>query len=204
MSNFEGKQSPRSQFESVRAQLERAVDDVELINYAMSTGPLMLSDILSSRYDAIQPVVEELGWPDENDSDIAPVKDYIDTEFIEQLFSTKTPEEDERALNNFRLYLRARPISDPREAAGDLENMYGLNPFVHRANALSPDLFSALRTSMNAFEMSESKLARYQLLRSENSEIRTAYHMGYRIMGRLVKKDDLSTPISDAHQALTD
>lgn len=203
MSDFERPLSPREQFESARSQLEQATDNVELIEYAMGRGPLMRVSIPSSRWNAVQPVVGQYGWPEPQDSSIAPVLNYTDNEFIKQLFSDKTRSEDPKVLNNFRLFLRALPIKDMDEVDG-VEDVYGLMPVVHRAHALAPEFFTALRTSIRAFPLEESDFAENQLLQDKNADIRTAYHMGYRIMGRLLKEGDASTPIRDAHQALTD
>lgn len=202
--SFERPMTPREQFESVRWQLEHAVQDDDLVGIASLTGPLKLSDIPDSfRSSDVLTVAAIYAWPDDSDTSIVPVESYEETEFIDQLFSAKNRIQDKKALNNFRLYLRATPIEDI-SSVDRLEDSYGLEPVVHRANALAPELFAALRLSTRAFPLGEARYARDFLLEDDNIDIRVAYYIAYRIMGRLLKTSDRPIPIADAHQALTD
>jgi hypothetical protein len=210
--------TPAERYKLALDMVSRVLAEPECIDYAMGRGPLTLEQLSDDAALRVTDVAERLGWPTDEDESIVPPKDYADNVFLENLFEqpSKTPlqteemtdEElddvtrNERALNNFILYLRAKPIESFADAEG-MEGFYGLSPVIHRAQALAPELFTALRQAVNCFDLSEQEFAKSVLARAESQDMLTALNMSYRIMGRLLKKGDLSVGVRDAHETLT-
>ena len=201
--------------ETIAAQLSNH----ELLDYALGEGPLTLKDLSDEALERVTMAGIVYEWPTADDAVIKPTKKYTDETFLQNLFEKPsfTPwvmpylseaelneqtERNEYALNNFILYLRASP-ADASDMASNMANVYGESPVVHRADALAPELFDALRVIMNGFKLSEQKYARTFLEMPMNADVVTALHMSYQIMGRLLKVSDESTGVRDAHETLT-
>ena len=201
--------------ETIAAQLSNH----ELLDYALGEGPLTLKDLSDDALERVTMAGIVYEWPTADDAVIKPTKKYTDETFLQNLFEKPsfTPwvmpylseaelneqtERNECALNNFILYLRASP-ADASDMASNMANVYGESPVVHRADALAPELFDALRVIMNGFKLSEQKYARTFLEMPMNADVVTALHMSYQIMGRLLKVSDESTGVRDAHETLT-
>lgn len=201
--------------ETIAAQL----GNHELLDYALGEGPLTLKDLSDDALERVTMAGIVYEWPTADDAVIKPTKKYTDETFLQNLFEKPsfTPwvmpylseaelneqtERNEYALNNFILYLRASP-ADASDMASNMANVYGESPVVHRADALAPELFDALRVIMNGFKLSEQKYARTFLEMPMNADVVTALHMSYQIMGRLLKVSDESTGVRDAHETLT-
>lgn len=201
--------------ETIAAQL----GNHELLDYALGEGPLTLKDLSDDALERVTMAGIVYEWPTADDAVIKPTKKYTDETFLQNLFEKPsfTPwvmpylseaelneqtERNEYALNNFILYLRASP-ADASDMASNMANVYGESPVVHRADALAPELFDALRVIMNGFKLSEQKYARTFLEMPMNTDVVTALHMSYQIMGRLLKVSDESTGVRDAHETLT-
>ena len=201
--------------ETIAAQLSNH----ELLDYALGEGPLTLKDLSDDALERVTMAGIVYEWPTADDAVIKPTRKYTDETFLQNLFEKPsfTPgvmpylseaelneqtERNEYALNNFILYLRASP-ADASDMASNMANVYGESPVVHRADALAPELFDALRVIMNGFKLSEQKYARTFLEMPMNADVVTALHMSYQIMGRLLKVSDESTGVRDAHETLT-
>lgn len=200
--------------ETIKAQLASH----ELLEYALGKGPLTLKDLSDDALERVTMAGIVYEWPTAEDGDITPTKTYTDETFLQNLFEQPsfTPgempatgvqewaerkERNELALNNFILYLRASP--DGVTDTSDMTNVYGASPVVHRADALAPELFGALRVIMKSFKLSEQRYARSFLEMPMNADVVTALHLSYQIMGRLLKVSDSSPAVRDAHETLT-
>lgn len=201
--------------ETIKAQLASH----ELLEYALEEGPLTLKDLSDDALERVTMAGMVYEWPAAEDADIKPTKKYTDESFLQNLFEHpsftpgakpdvdeveygKQEERNEYALSNFILYLRASP-ADVSDMASDMTTVYGESPVVHRADALAPELFGALRVIMKSFKLSEQRYMRSFLEMPMNADVVTALHMSYQIMGRLLKASDSSPAVRDAHETLT-
>ena len=194
--------TPAERFRVARDTITRVLENPRYIEYAVAIGPLTMDDLDEEAALRVVDVAGQFGWPTSDDAVISPPKDFTDSAFVANLFERPSTVGHENALNNFSLYLRAHPIESFHQASTPAE-WYGLSPVVHRANALAPELFTALRDTMNCFDPGEQSLAKSILAGKENTDVVTALNMGYRIMGRLLKTGDLSIGVRDAHETLT-
>lgn len=190
----------------------------ELLEYALGEGPLTLKDLSDDALERVTMAGMVYEWPAAEDAVIKPTKKYTDETFLDNLFEqpsftagekpdtgvaewAERKQRNEYALNNFILYLRASP--DGATDTSDMTNIYGASPVVHRADALAPELFGAVRVIMKSFKLSEQQYARSFLEMPMNADVVTALHMSYQIMGRLLRVSDSSPAVSDAHETLT-
>lgn len=201
--------------ETIAAQLSNH----ELLDYALGEGPLTMKDLSGDALERVTMAGIVYEWPTADDAVIRPTRKYTDETFIENLFEqpsftpgvtqylsgaelNKQKQRNADALNNFILYLRASP-ADGSDMGSDMTNVYGKSPVVHRADALAPELFDALRVIMTSFKLSEQRYMRSFLEMPMNADLVTALHMSYQLMGRLLKVSDESTGVRDAHETLT-
>lgn len=179
----------------------------EYIFYAGESGPLLFADLPDEAQERTLEVAEAYGWPDESDGNILPTHSYTTESFVANLFNHSMSDE---GLNNFYLNVKAVPRVDMSGIKSTAE-FYGFSRMVHRANALAPEFFGALRTAVDHFDMADQATAREFLQQPENKDIAEAIHMAYMIMGRLWKTTDNSVMnvatdevrVTDAHVALT-
>ncbi len=211
--------TPAERFHLALDMVQDVLGNPDCINYSRGRGPLTLDQLSEEAALRVVTVADKVGWPTKEDASISSTLNYTDESFLDNFFEqpsnipytddVMTDEEidalerNTAALNNFVLNLRATPIDNFQESASMMEGFYGLTPVVHRANALAPELFTALREATNCFTLAEQDFAKSILSREENQDMVTALHMGYRIMGRLLKQGDLSVGIRDAHATLT-
>lgn len=199
-------------FELARTWLDENVDIRRYKAYADGMGPLTAKAVYPSiaQGEAFMQMQEELGWPESTDDTVLPPLAYSDDEFRIQLFEQPSrtliageegAKRNERALNNFLQFMRSKPIEIGGSAG--LENVYGMMPFVRRANMMAPEFFQAVRIAANAFNMAEQDVAKERLAEPENAKVLAAMNMAYRIMGRLIKPNDPYTQTTSAHEELT-
>lgn len=203
MNDFDPKQKLNEEavLEIARNRLQNSVADPELRGYAYGEGPLTAMELSDEQIYAVMRVASKYGWPDGDDVVVLSTRNYSDASFRENLFSHRSEDKPD-ALNNFHLFILARPIDAFDPDTHKLPEIYGMEPVVHRANALAPQFFGDLRTALESFG-GDTEYARERLADNENAAVLEGMNLGYKIMGRLVSRRDTETETTDAHQTLT-
>jgi hypothetical protein len=178
------------EYDSHGSALERTLNDPQLQQYLQGEGPLTAEQLSLEAVEQpnFQACVAKYNWPTtENTSGITPVLDYEDA----QDFWAHMRSHDAKRLNNFPLWLMARPIDSVNEAKS-ASDLYGLKPALHRADSIAKDFFAALREAMHDMHVTtvhdpSTRTAEYA---AEHPEIVEATYAAYRLLGRLITRDD--------------
>lgn len=188
-------------FERARRELEVAVYDRELIDYADGYGLLTLDRISGERLMSAriyQLAYGEDDWPREDEDSLltlTPMPEFqTDKEFIASLCPEDQYGKTFLATSHFFTMLSQQPRQEGDHLATPL-NYYGYYPVVHRAHALAPELFDSLSVVLSELSDQYKRVAKDDELRQViemegNIAIQRAMHMAYRIMGRLIKVND--------------
>ena len=198
--------------------VEQAVYSEKNARYAFDeevyTDGVLKWDVLGdSTQDRVGKVAERVGWPTDGDNDISDLHYYTPDTLRDNIFGHG----DGRAhLNNLLSYIGVVPGVDeqghdtPRgKSVGEI--VYGTTPALIRATALAPDLFAALRGELEGVTLPKDRV-----MKLDDDRVAYGVYMAYRIMGRLVTKDDLRVQstlmgrtekdlpdLSSAHHAVT-
>lgn len=209
MTEFEFREFDEA-YDKARSELAKAVVDPELVDYAQGNGLLQMTDIAPARREAeqLEAVVDLYGWPAlPEDGIIEPVHNYPNSlTFLDSL--CPDDEYGARHIRSSVFYsmLVQKPLLE-METGGKGVWTYGLMPVLHRAHALSPELFDNLRVVLATLSeryggIYDEDNLRDELEMAHNESVRRAMHMAYRIMGRLIKVDD-PVRFSDRFNAIT-
>lgn len=207
-----------------RANLSEIVKNSEYLGYAKAQHPLMLNMVDPSKVatDEFAEVFQKYRWPDEHDmvKIVGRTKTYEnDRDFLYHLrVYSDEPKDEGKHLNNFNVWLRTEPQEefDPTLLQS---SAYGMQPALHRAYAIAPDLMENVQTffseTYNRFKGRPEEMNEF-LGKPENADAIRAAHMTYRILGRLFKVQDeklqldqmfgdatSAQPLTDVHKALT-
>lgn len=128
-------------------------------------------------------LIDTIGWPTEQDKTLHTDLEYYGSEQVESFMADPQPEEDWSGLLR---QLQGR--TQDAEYAGVLGEDRAEKPALLRARALAPGLFEALSDTLR--DVSVSDIAQVGELLEENPQLSYAVYMAYRIMGRLVTRDD--------------
>lgn len=207
-----------------RANLSEIVKNADYITYAQPRIPLMLNAVNQEQAatDEFSNMFHKYRWPDEHDKEMITGKTKIyenDREFLYYLrVYSDEPEERDKYLNNFNVWLRTKP-QEEFDPVNMQDATYGMQPALHRAYAIAPDLMENLQVffsqSYEKFKGRADEMTEF-LAQPTNADVIKAAHMAYRILGRLVKhtdqilqmdnmysKPEVAKPIIDVHKALT-
>lgn len=176
--------------------LRDALANPELQTYIEESGPLLKTELPEKLVTSPEfaSFVEVYSWPDaENAGAIEPVRDYDDAEDFWENVYQRDDDAPEKYLNNFKSWLRVEPKQELDFSQGTL-GVYGLNPALHRAHVLAEPLFTNLRLAITQTPgyMTLSQAEVMEKLGSDNPEVPEAAFAAYRLLGRLITKDDLT------------
>lgn len=188
MANYETNNEPSR--EQLVANIIETATNEEYDIYAGGQGPLTLDQLDPELVtdDALQRVVERVGWPTERDAIMGPVHKYhSSSDFVEGLRTRSHP----YFLNNFNTLLKVEPAEnfDPQGPDG-MEGIYGVLPVVQRANVLAPELFSSVREIFRAYKDISQQEELKAIL--EDDVVANQVWKAFKITGRLVTTDDVT------------
>jgi len=171
-------------------RLHDALADDQLQRYLEGTGPLGISELPEEvrLSEGFQDFVSFYDWPSSiNAGTIKPVQEYQDA--ADFWYNIYEPTSSEKGLNNFKEWLRYRPVAqfDPR--ASIAEQVYATKPALQRAYVVAEPLFTALREVVDIDDNPEEVIEDYP-------EVAEGAYAAYRLLGRLLTKDDLRLQMS--------
>lgn len=198
------------------AKLREVLADNDLKEYVATQGPLRIAEL--PRDLIMDPdfatFVGEYDWPNgRNAGAIAPVHDYDDAnDFWKNLYDSS---DHEKYLNNFINWLVAEPEVEWDQTKG-IGGAWELSPTLHRGYVVAAPLFSNLRRAiLEAPGYSAASGPALESLGAEHPEVKDAAYTAYKLLGRLVVKDDqkmtlramgassrAGEEVSDAHRYL--
>lgn len=193
---------PDQEYSAARRGLHDALENLDYLDYTLDIGPLTLADIArtpAASSDRMHEVVAEFGWPSGKEDGVLESTQRFSSnrEFLESLRPVDEYGAQFVGMNRFFNLTSVAPIYEPVEVGRGID-LQGLNPVVHRAHALAPDLFDNLTITLNKLRERYSLIDNTdhlyeELVQSRNEDVVEAMHMAYLIMGRLIKVNDSST-----------
>ncbi len=175
------------------SDLRDALKDEQLQEYLHNKGPLKIQELPHSLASdpKFMAFFGEYDWPiDANAGEIAPVHDYNDAvDFWKNVYGG---DDEAKYMNNFKNWLIAEPstVFDPSKG---MLSIWELNPALHRANVVAEPLFKNLRAIISEVPNYHTHLQEELMaeLGEQHPEVQEAAYAAYRLLGRLVTKDDI-------------
>ncbi len=183
MKNFDPTPvSPEHALEMV----ERSAQDERYDIYAEGKGPLTIAEVDPEvrRSEEFHRVVQQYNWPNQLvDGTIEPVHTYESAEDFVKALRTR---DHDHYLNNLNAIFASTPVHEL-----DISNIYGIYHVLHRAHVIAPDLFEGLRVLFKE-HWSMNRQDELTAILEQNEVLANQTWKAFRILGRLIKVDDLT------------